>query len=178
MLKVLLFRTPGIEDLLLYSCIDVLSTVFDDVVVEIAAMEIDIPKHLYDSRRRQYHADGVVYFVSKFLEKNAYGILLANVDGYVPGLNFVFGLAIPSLKCAVVFTERLKIQTDFRNYVYRIQKEVVHEFGHLLGLDHCTTSSCVMRFSNTVFEVDAKGVNFCRRCRAKLLKNGIRVREL
>ena len=85
-------------------------------------------------------------------------------DGYVEGLNFVFGLASPELGVATVYTARLR-GPPFRE---RLVKEVLHELGHLLGLGHCPNPRCVMSFSNSVEEVDRKEAWFCEECTLKL----------
>ncbi len=88
-------------------------------------------------------------------------------DGYVEGLNFVFGLATPELSIATVYTFRLESR-DYNVYQLRVLKEVIHEVGHLLGLEHCSDRRCVMSFSNSVLDVDFKEPAFCQLCRSKL----------
>jgi len=76
----------------------------------------------------------------------------------------VFGLAIPILRTAVVSYYRLM----GKNLLLRLEKEIMHELGHLFGLDHCM-NRCVMRFSNSVYEVDLKPLGFCEKCHSSLL---------
>lgn len=104
-----------------------------------------------------------------------YVVGIGYLDGFEYGLNFVFGEASPSLKTAIVYTKRLNplfysSKYDFNLYIKRCSKEIVHELGHLLGLGHCSNSKCVMRFSNSIYEVDAKTMFFCENCSAKLLR--------
>jgi archaemetzincin len=95
---------------------------------------------------------------------------VTGVDLTAPGLNFVFGLADPPSRCAVISLARL--YPEFygqprapRLFKARAVKEAVHELGHLLGLGHCPDPACVMAFSNSLADTDRKGPGFCRRCR-------------
>jgi archaemetzincin len=94
-------------------------------------------------------------------------LFIVDSDGYVEGLNFVFGIALPKEAVALVFNKRL-LSEDGNLYKLRLLKEVLHETGHLLGLPHCTDPSCVMSFSNSVLDVDRKKAEFCGRCKNKL----------
>ncbi|HZE21736.1 MAG TPA: archaemetzincin family Zn-dependent metalloprotease [Desulfobaccales bacterium] len=103
---------------------------------------------------------------------------VTNVDLTVPGLNFVFGLADPGSRCAIISLARLYPEyygqpRDPRQFKERALKEGVHELGHLLGLGHCSDPDCVMFFSNTLADTDRKGSGFCARCR-ELLRSGDR----
>lgn len=100
-------------------------------------------------------------------------LLIADVDLYTEGLNFVFGeaeiegsLAIISLvRLRESFYGRLEKREIFES---RVKKEAVHELGHVFGLKHCTFPQCVMFFSNSLADTDRKGWEFCPRCRALL----------
>ncbi len=87
------------------------------------------------------------------------------VDIYAPRMNFIFGLAEPWKKTAIVSTYRLNNDDKIQE---RIAKEVMHEVCHLLGLDHCDNPNCVMYFSNAIDDTDRKGIELCDSCRRKL----------
>jgi archaemetzincin len=98
---------------------------------------------------------------------------VTGVDLTVPGLNFVFGLADPRSRCAVISLARLYPEfygrpRDPRLFKERALKEAVHELGHLLGLGHCPDPACIMFFSNSLSDTDRKGPGFCPRCRELL----------
>jgi len=117
----------------------------------------------YDSVRGQWRADVVIkQCVERFSSPGRFCVGLTGLDLYVPSLNFVFGLAMKSEGLAVVSWHRLKSEGDV--FVARLAKEIIHEVGHLEGLDHCANESCVMWFSNTLSETDRKGLDFCPSC--------------
>ena len=95
---------------------------------------------------------------------------VTGVDLTVPGLNFVFGLADPRSRAAVISLARLYPEfygqpRDPSRFKARAVTEAVHELGHLLGLGHCPDPACVMAFSNSLSDTDRKGPGFCAPCR-------------
>ncbi len=134
----------------------------------------------YDGIRGQWRADAVAYGLAMWARRThgcrdrCMVLGVSPDDGYVPGLNFVFGIALPLAGSAVIFTYRLRT-SSLERYLERVRKEVLHEVGHLLGLGHCRVRKCVMSFSNSVFEVDLKTDKFCAACAARLKRLGVEV---
>lgn len=93
---------------------------------------------------------------------------VTNVDLVVPPFNFIFGIAEIGGKRAVISTARLVDHNDQLTEL-RALKEVLHELGHTLGLNHCSDPSCVAAFSNTLADTDRKGPGFCPNCYKQLL---------
>ncbi len=92
-------------------------------------------------------------------------------DAFAPNLNFVFGVALPNVG-ALVSTYRFWFDADFKVFSMRLHKTIKHELGHFFGLPHCN-NPCVMRFSNSLFELDLKPSIYCDTCKKKLLKLGV-----
>jgi archaemetzincin len=124
-----------------------------------------IPSDSYNPLRQQYDANTIVNHIAR-KNKRKFGLRLGllSVDIYSRGMNFIFGLADPIKKTALVSTYRLAGERRME----RISKEVVHELGHLLGLGHCANSKCVMHFSNTINDTDEKNIEFCNKCRGRI----------
>ncbi len=142
-----------------------------DVKVLVPLWREQIPLAYYNAERMQYNAVLVnAHLASRFSEivEPPKRLLVGIVegDGYIEGLNFVFGLATPELGVATVYTARIK----GAKYPERLRKLILHETGHLLGLKHCPDQKCVMKFSNSLQELDMKGDKFCPNCTQKLIK--------
>ena len=86
---------------------------------------------------------------------------------------FLFGETHLKHRCCVVSSLKLREygrKEDNDLFENRIIKEIIHEVGHLiLGSDHCPNEICVMRFSDSIKEVDNKSISLCDICNTKLL---------
>ena len=121
----------------------------------------------FDAIRRQWNADTVLLScVRQITRVGRVSLILTGRDLFSASLNFVFGLARRDLQAAVVSWHRLR-DDNITVFGDRLAKEMVHEVGHLEGLEHCPDPTCVMWFSNTLQETDKKGLNFCHICRQR-----------
>ena len=137
---------------------------------------IEEPEHAYNPSRNQFHSTEVLSKLRKLVSeasregKDVFRVLgVADVDLYVPGLNFVFGEADLLGRSAIISLKRLRqefysLKPDKKLFLDRATKEAVHELGHTFGLGHCINRSCVMHFSNSIEDTDFKEKNFCKRC--------------
>ena len=108
---------------------------------------------------------------------------VTSFDLFVPGLNFVFGLADPVQGVAILSLIRLVAVGEEEKMIRligeRIYKEAVHEIGHLFQLTHCPDQKCIMTFANSIWDVDAKLPRLCPSCNRQLqqlLENRVRIR--
>lgn len=136
--------------------------------ITLSFLKDDPPEHTYSSTRRQYNASRVVTWLLTYrIYTESFIIGILDYDAYVEGLNFVFGIANPFYKVCAVFTKRLRTDNALV-FGDRLKKEVMHEIGHLLTLQHCHNDRCVMHFSNTVLDTDHKSWFYCEECIKKL----------
>jgi archaemetzincin len=90
-----------------------------------------------------------------------------------PIFTHFFGRARHFGSAAVVSIARLDptfygLPDDRDLTVLRTVLEIVHEMGHLAGLEHCDDWACIMRFASTVEAIDNRGRTFCLDCAAEL----------
>lgn len=128
---------------------------------------VPLDRKAYDEERGQYDAERVLAQLAEIGDDCDKVFGVAGDDLFVPRLNFVFGLSEMGGREGMVSTARLK-DDDEKLFRERFLKEALHELGHLHGLGHCTSGKCLMKFSNSLHEVDLKGSGFCAKCKAGL----------
>ncbi len=147
---------------------DTLASIWPTEVID----QIDIPVEAYNKTRNQYKG---MSLLNALIEKEGATLGITEVDAYVEGLNFIFGLALG--RKALISLKRLK--PEFHNFPsdkdllkLRALKEAVHELGHVFNLRHCSDRKCVMHFSNSIWDTDFKDWKFCGLCEQEIAKKG------
>jgi archaemetzincin len=106
-------------------------------------------------------------------------VALSTLDLYPePSWNFVFGQARPERGVGVWSLARFAepgTKRDPRMFLLRTVRTASHEIGHLAGLAHCIAYSCLMNGSNSLPEADARPLELCPGCMAKLCR-GLSIR--
>jgi archaemetzincin len=143
-----------------------------------------LPVGAYNNLRQQYNSQDILVEINnlhgnghtakssslrKTIAENRKVLAVIDHDIYADGLNYVFGQAILNGSCALISLSRLRSGaenvTDFRSlFLSRVEKEAVHELGHVFGLRHCPDSTCVMYLSGNIDDTDEKSSKFCSRC--------------
>ncbi len=154
--------------------LDFLSTKLErvyDCICRVAS-PLRISESSHNLRRGQYDAEVLVAEIAEKMPADAEKLLcVVNVDLFVPGLNFVFGLAVGNTAVISLVRLRPEYYGDGMNenlFRERALKEGVHELGHTFGLRHCPDMSCIMHFSNRIEDTDIKGPGFCKVCSNKI----------
>lgn len=146
--------------------------------VKIKEGHIDLSDY-YDPTRRQYNGNKLLVEVDRMYSSDSYKALgLFNVDLFIPILTFIFGQAYLNGRTGIVSLYRLSndrygMIPNEKALLDRTIKEVIHELGHTLGLIHCHTSTCVMRSSTYVEDLDLKSSNLCIKCRSELANTAL-----
>ena len=140
---------------------------------------VEVSVHLdtadsYDRKRQQYHSTLLLARLRQAGGADGARILgVTDLDLFIPIFTFVFGEALVGGCAALISTRRLRqefygLPPDTRLLFARAEKEAIHELGHAFGLAHCRSFDCVMRFSNSVEQVDSRPDHFCLSCEATL----------
>ena len=82
----------------------------------------------------------------------------------------IFGSGLLSGRTCIISTFRLKRKVTKHKALERLEKVVLHEIGHNLGLDHCVNNKkCMMHDSNgKIKQVDKEKIWFCDKCKKQL----------
>ena len=178
MRKLGILRFGNIDNDLILFITNELGKIFSNVFnkVEVLKKIEKIPPIAFNQQRNQYKAPLIMEVIRSNALNSGYDKILGivNVDLYVPNLNFIFGQAefsesgkdtraciISITRLMPSFYKNIELNKDLVKLLYlRTLKEALHEIGHTLGLRHCNSFNCVMRFSNCLEDTDEKPAYF------------------
>lgn len=131
----------------------------------------------FDRARNQFNASKILTDMQDIYTRQHgigdYILIVTGKDLCTPGHEFVFGLARPSIRAGIISTMRLENgyyqrKGDIYDTIDRAVKEGSHEFCHMLGLDHCNNSECIMFCPTSLDELDRKRKTLCPACQRKM----------
>jgi archaemetzincin len=164
----------NVDDAVILRIKDGLPRVFPDTTSSIVDEGLPLSEKTLNRRRGQHRSNQILATLQNYANIKGFNCVLGVVDAdiFVPELSFVFGEAAFPGNAALISLWRLKPEfydgpPNMELLVERSLKEAVHEVGHTLGLKHCPRSSCVMHFSNSIFDTDRKQSLFCDDCYLK-----------
>lgn len=136
-----------------------------------------LPTQAYHPTYKRYRAEKLCHFLAKQKPSNIariVGLVSVDISTSLPGYldHAVFGLSDVNGPAAVVSTFRLKQLGLSLSKTDRAWRSIVlHEWGHLLELPHCTTLDCAMRDAHRyVHRLSFVRPQFCAQCQQRLAK--------
>ena len=164
-MRIALLPIGDVDDFILTHLASELSVLGD---VEILP-RVDVPESAHRPCRRQCLASELKELTASYPHDKVLGVV--DVDIYEGSRRFVFGLADVEGRSAIISLSRLK--GDSETFRQRAAKEGFHELGHMFGLRHCQDRSCVMTFSKSLADTDAKQKDYCQFCALRLRTAGV-----
>lgn len=132
------------------------------------------PEHALVPARGQYDA-GLILKELAGPEGTPLRLGLMAKDLCVPFLTYVLGESQLGGRAAVMSLHRLSEgegggRAPRHLMLERAAKVGLHEIAHVLGLEHCRTAGCLMRFSAGLASLDRLNLGFCLACRRELMR--------
>jgi archaemetzincin len=139
---------------------------------------VDLPEQAYYKPRRRYRAEKILPFLLEKLPGDGDRILgLTGVDistdkGSIKDWG-ILGLAnLGGKECIVSAYRCYQRSREGAHARILLAKVAVHEVGHTLGLDHCTTEGCLMKDAGGLLRTCDREFDICAHCRSMLKARG------
>jgi archaemetzincin len=121
------------------------------------------PEYAYQPGRRQYDALKIINTLASTPTSVHLTLGITHVDICTPILTFVFGESQLGGRAALISLHHINDEASNMTYT-RAAKIGLHEVGHLLGIGHCRSTTCVMHFSDNLNKLDQMELRFCNAC--------------
>lgn len=160
---------------------DLIKALSSKIAVSYNVVEpVKLPAITIDKERDQVNAQSALNGLS-LAHKNTKAfrvVFLTSEDLFVPGLNFVFGIAQPGGRFCIASDARLypkpKVtplnEREKYLYIRRLSKVILHELGHTWMLPHSNDNRSLMKFHNSVLELDKTGDELLAEDRKMIIK--------
>lgn len=129
----------------------------------------DIARSEFRFRSMYRSTELLNYFSENVPEETGKILFITDHDLYSPVFSKFYGEAQLNGKTGILSLFHLKEEN--RNKIKnkqillsRVEKEAIHEVGHLFGLIHCSDVNCVMHLSSSINDIDVKSSSFCNHC--------------
>ncbi len=133
------------------------------------------PEYAYLMSRHQYDAVQIIKTLAAEDGGAPLKLAITPHDLCIPILTYVYGESQLGGRAAVVSLNRLVHPLSREETFVRIAKICIHEVGHIFGLEHCWESSCLMRFSKQLEQLDQLPLHFCSACEYEVARQRSRL---
>jgi len=124
---------------------------------------LEKPDYAFVPGRNQFDAAKIIKTLCYITDGAPLKLGLIESDICTPILTFIYGESQLGGKAALVSLYRLFAKDPAVTY-QRIAKISLHEVGHLLGIRHCWKTTCLMKHSGNIEQLDSLSIYFCSTC--------------
>jgi archaemetzincin len=137
-------------------------------------VDAELPKETYYKLRNRYRADKLIrYLRDHYSTEKVVGLTsqdISTTSGQHEDWG-IMGLAFrPGKSCVISTFRTFRGAKNEEHKKERLNKVVIHEFGHTLGLPHCENSECVMRDAKGKVATVDQVKDFCTSCKSRIQK--------